>query len=160
MSAVIEQYGKLWGIEVKNYKWAKPSPKEMFVGLKKWIAKQFDDVKGLSSEQNQLAYKVYKKALVSIKEAVNFEKMNDPMGQTDETNLSNPYSKASCLILYLYTMELGSPPIYSEVNKVCRTMDKEYLDTLGPYIQGFASVVGGAEKSREEIDKIPTGISF
>ena len=57
-------------------------------------------------------------------------------------------------------MEIGEPPLYAEVNKVCRTMDKEYLETLGPFIQSFASVAGGAEKPREEIDQIPTGTSI
>ena len=38
--------------------------------------------------------------------------------------ITNPYSKVSCLILYLYSMELGSPPLYSVINQVCRTMNK------------------------------------
>ena len=45
----------------------------------------------------------------------------------DETDLvlgiDGPYSKVSCLILYLYSMELGSPPLYYEANRVARDMD-------------------------------------
>lgn len=34
-----------------------------------------------------------------------------------------PYSKVTCLILYLYSMELGTPPLYYEANRVARDMD-------------------------------------
>ena len=43
------------------------------------------------------------------------------------TGLLNPYSRATSLILYLYSMELGSPQLYSEVNRVARDMDLTYL---------------------------------
>ena len=144
-------------MEVKNYKWAKPSPKEIFVGLCKWIQQKFDDMEDLSPTKAEAAMKLYKKTLVKFKEVINFTNTTDPMGQSDETDLSNPYSKASCLILYLYTMEFGDPPLYVEVNKVCRTMDKDYLETLGPFIQAFGSIASAADKNRDPRDKIPTG---
>ena len=43
--------------------------------------------------------------------------------ELNDLDLSNPYSKMTCLILYLYTMELGSPPLYYEINRVCRMKD-------------------------------------
>lgn len=40
-----------------------------------------------------------------------------------ELGLSNPYSKVTCLIMQLYSMEIGSPPLYSEINRMAREMD-------------------------------------
>ena len=40
---------------------------------------------------------------------------NDPI-----LGLSNPYSKASCLLMQLYSMEIGSPQLYAEANRVAR----------------------------------------
>ena len=57
--------------------------------------------------------------------------------ERDELDLSNPYSFVTCLILYLYSMELGCPPLYYEVNRVTRTKDRKYLETLGPYIKAL-----------------------
>ena len=34
--------------------------------------------------------------------------------------LWNPYSKVTCIILYLYSMELGTPTLYAEANRVAR----------------------------------------
>ena len=51
-----------------------------------------------------------------------------------ELNFINPYSKISCLVAYLYSMELGSPNLYAEVNRVTREMDMTEIEHLGPYI--------------------------
>lgn len=62
----------------------------------------------------------------SNKPMINSEISMDIKYTEDELNdldLSNPYSKMSCLILYLYSMELGSPPLYYEINRVCRMKD-------------------------------------
>ena len=75
----------------------------------------------------------------------------------DDLNIGNPYGRMSCLILYLYSMELGSPPLYYEINRVCRTMDKTHLQTLGPYILSLGLVTGVSESNRDKDDKIPTG---
>ena len=55
--------------------------------------------------------------------------MND---DDPELGLEEPYSKATCLILYLYSMELGDPPLYAELNRVARDMDLTQLKNLGP----------------------------
>ena len=34
--------------------------------------------------------------------------------------LYNPYGAVACWVLYLYSMELGSPPLYSELNRAAR----------------------------------------
>jgi len=41
-----------------------------------------------------------------------------------ELGLLNPHSKVTCFILYLYSMEFGHPPLYSEMNRVARDLDK------------------------------------
>lgn len=58
-----------------------------------------------------------------MKNMMDFNDPSKPMSvlKDDELSLQNPYSKASCLILYLYSMELGDPPLYAEVNRICRT---------------------------------------
>lgn len=75
-----------------------------------------------------------------------------------ELNFKDPYSKITCLLLYLYSMELGTPPLYAEVNRCTRDMDFSELDTLGPYIMGLYFVTMWANKSREDSDKIKTGM--
>ena len=37
-----------------------------------------------------------------------------------DLSLRNPYSAVSCWVLYLYSMELGSPPLYIELNRANR----------------------------------------
>ena len=35
----------------------------------------------------------------------------------------NSYSIVTLILLYMYSMEFGDPPLYAEVNRVCRDMD-------------------------------------
>ena len=72
----------------------------------------------------------------------------------DELDLAKPYSKITCLILYLYSMELGSPPLYYEINRVSRSHDETHLATLGPYIMALGLVTSDSENRREDEDKI------
>ena len=89
-----------------------------------------------------------------LKNSLQFDSVNDGY---DEMSLENPYGKMSCLILYLYSMELGSPPLYYEINRVCRTMDQSNILTLGPYIKALGQVTKLSEKYREDQDQITTG---
>ena len=73
-----------------------------------------------------------------------------------DLNLCNPYSKASCLILYLYTMELADPPLYEVLNKGMRMKDYTHLPTLGPYAYALGWVTTNAEQGRAKADKIPS----
>jgi len=41
-------------------------------------------------------------------------------GEFDENNLSDLSSKVTTLIIYLFSLEFGKPPLYAEVNRVCR----------------------------------------
>lgn len=42
-------------------------------------------------------------------------------------------------------MELGIPPLYAEVNRVEREMDKNYLEQLGPYVRALREVIQFSE---------------
>lgn len=54
-------------------------------------------------------------------------------------------------------MEFGTPPLYSEVNRVARDMDYTQLENLGPFINamGFATTCG--ERYKHTNDKIKPG---
>lgn len=63
--------------------------------------------------------------------------MDQPLDQgTHNTILGirNPYSKVACLVLQIYSMELGCPQLYAEANRVAREMDVTHLKELGPYL--------------------------
>ena len=51
------------------------------------------------------------------------DKPLDQEKNSSELGVKNPYSKISCLIVYLYSLELGTPPLYVEANRVARDMD-------------------------------------
>ena len=65
-------------------------------------------------------------------------------------DLTNPENETSKIILYIYSMELGSPPLYSEINRVCRDMDESQLTTLGPYIRALGIVTAFSERNKKE----------
>lgn len=54
-------------------------------------------------------------------------------------------------------MELGTPALYSEANRVAREMDETHLKTLGPFLNALFHVISFAEKERPADDKIATG---
>ena len=62
-----------------------------------------------------------------------------------DLKLINPYSAVACWVLYLYSMELGSPPLYMELNRATREMDKTKLPQLGPFAVALAWVCERAE---------------
>ena len=74
-----------------------------------------------------------------------------------DNNLCNPYSTACCIILYIYSMELGKPPLYKVLNHAMRTQDNTYVSQLGPYAQALFYVTERAERFRLGSDKLPTG---
>ena len=66
------------------------------------------------------------------------EEYKKPMTMSDQpssTNLLSPYNKCVCFILYLYSMEIGSPSLYAEANRVARDVDRSYLKELGPFLR-------------------------
>lgn len=74
-----------------------------------------------------------------------------------DLGLFNPYSKVTCMVLYLYSMELGTPPLYAEANRVSRDMDLGYVKELGPYLKCLYQITLNSEKYKRREDKITTG---
>ena len=104
-----------------------------------------------------------------ISKCMQWESQSQPMIQimnqkdgrfASEMNLYNPYSKVSCLLLYLYTLELSQPPLYAVLNKARRTMDTQHLMTLGPFSYGLFSVLQRAEENRNRVERIKPGIEY
>lgn len=66
--------------------------------------------------------------------------MSQPLSKREDDEilgLLNPNSKATCLVLYLYSMELGNPQLYAEINRVQRDMDLSLLKELSPIIRAL-----------------------
>ena len=77
-----------------------------------------------------------------------------------DLDLTNPYSPVTCWVLYLYSMELGSPPLYLELNRASREMDETLLPQLGPFAKALARTCAGAERWKKKEDKILSGIEI
>lgn len=75
--------------------------------------------------------------------------------EKDEYDIALSYGKVTCLVLYLYSMQIGDPPLYAEINKACRNLDTKYLDSLGPFIRVLEKVMLWSERNR--IDTPQTG---
>ena len=78
----------------------------------------------------------------------------------DELCLMNPYSKVTTFILYLYTMEFGDPPLYSDINRIIRTKDANELETLGPIVKCISQVVLAGDASKKKEDQVKTGVEI
>jgi len=75
------------------------------------------------------------------------------MGSSNDTtksysvdlDLCNPYSKATCLILYLYSMDSY---IQSELNKACWNMDVSKITNFGPFASALGYITSGTEMNK------------
>ena len=75
--------------------------------------------------------------------------------------LWNPRSRASVLVLWLYSVE---PPLYFHLNDACRSMDHPLIPMLGPFARAIYETLRYAEWLRDdkleqgdEIDDHPLG---
>lgn len=108
----------------------------------------------LMREINRIS-KVYEEIFKSVK----ISDWNKPFEFSDdpELGLRNPYSKISCFIVQLYSMELGHPPFYSEVNKAAREMDLSFIKELGPFLRVLSKITLWAERNKQPDDKVKSG---
>ena len=85
-----------------------------------------------------------------------------PLKRDDDAYLgiNNTHSFATCLILYLYSLEAGRPPLYVELNRVLREMDLKYLNQLGPIEQALFEISQWVENNKQSDARIPTGDQF
>ena len=74
-----------------------------------------------------------------------------------DLGLSNPYSRISCFVLYLYTLEYGEPSLAQDLSRVARTKDDTMIRSLGPYAQALRKITSEAEAHRDADDKIESG---
>ena len=114
----------------------------------------------------------YKAGFNKIREIIDFPDFDKPFETIDKEgynyateeydgdfnspyNLCNSSSKASFLLLHIYSME---PPFYFHLNTACRNKDADLLPMLGPFADALFYVVADAEDERE--DKLETGVDF
>ena len=96
-------------------------------GLMLWKARQIETILSDTKDKNlrMRAIKNTRSIFIEIFHLMEFtdDEMNKPMWLNDEDpilGIKNPYSKASCLLMQLYSMEIGSPQLYADVNRVAR----------------------------------------
>ena len=105
-----------------------PTVNEIVQGLLEWIVMQSEErCKDYGVNQKRRAVKNTKGTMVSLLDTVSLEKalwdMPLKQGKNRDLDLTNPYSPVACWVLHLYSMELGTPALYMELNRVCREMD-------------------------------------
>ena len=54
-------------------------------------------------------------------------------------------------------MELGSPPLYAEANRVARDMDLRYLKELGPFLKALDEIAIHGERHKAKGDRPTPG---
>ena len=59
--------------------------------------------------------------------------------------------------MQLYSMEIGSPQLYAEVNRVARDQDQTFLKELGPFLRALGRVTAMAEYFKSKGDRVATG---
>ena len=74
-----------------------------------------------------------------------------------ELGIYNPYSKITCFLVFLYSMEFGTPPLYAELNRVARLMILSQILNLGPYAKALSTITLFAEDRRKSGDKMTPG---
>lgn len=74
-----------------------------------------------------------------------------------ELGINNPYSKIACLIIYLYSIDFGTQPIYAEVNRAIKDMEVAYVMELGPYLKALSAICDKAELNKSQTERIPIG---
>lgn len=157
------EFGYAWGELVKSDKRARPSFEEIMTGLFRWYTDQLrtrtkDKSKAVQLRMMQIARKTFNDLME--KANIPAERTSEPLHAYDmdeDLDLANPYSKISCFILYLYSLEFGDPPLYTEVNRAARMNDMSKVETLGPFQRALISITSQAEKARDPDDRIKNG---
>ena len=103
---------------------------EVLEGLMLWYARQMEVILSETKDKNlrMRSIKNNRAIFIEIFHLMDFtqDQMNMPLkgdykDREDQIlGLRNPYSKACCLLMQLYSMEIGSPQLYAEVNRVAR----------------------------------------
>jgi len=84
----------------------------------------------------------YKKVFDYILELMEFEDSDRPLTKYE---LGNPNSKATCIIMYIYSMET---PFSLELNYSWKSKDSSKIKHFGPFERAIYEVFNGAEQNR------------
>ena len=107
--------GLVWSKTYKNDKNQLPSMNEIIKGLYEHVSKYIEQsMKNVQDERMQLLKKSYKETFDHILECLDYGQTKKPLTSHE---LSDPLNKATCALLYFYSME---PPIYADMNKASR----------------------------------------
>ena len=119
---------------------------EVLEGLLLWYARQIETILKHQRDKKLRVHIIRNSRhdFLFILNTMNFteSEMSTPLkSSTHEIlGLYNPYSKASCILMNLYSLEIGSPPLYSDANQKARNLDKTFLKELGPFLCAFGRV--------------------
>lgn len=117
-------------------------------------------MEGHTKQARRIIIKKAKHNFSELIRSIDIKDTDEPLKADWEDNdlgLWNPYSKITCFILYLYSMEFGSPPLFADLNRVARDHDTSQLENLGPFAKCLSLITGGAERRRNPEDRIRTG---
>jgi hypothetical protein len=122
-------------------------------------------LEGKTPDQKKSILKTHRKTFNDLIKAAQITDHYNPMikvGQNNsdyehELNLWNPYSPITCFILYLYSLELGNPTLYSDLNGMVRKYDANLNKHLGSIAQCLVEITYDSEENRHDDDKIPSG---
>jgi len=143
-------------VDYKNDANALPSLNELKDGLMGWYVPQIEsNMKNKSKNMHMGVIKRTRHEFKEIFDSINISDWNKPMTHSKadtELGLTNPYSKISCFIVNLYSMEFGNPQFYSVVNKAAREMDLTNLKYLGPFVRALSVITANAEMWKQDDD--------
>ena len=131
-------------------------------GLFNWDPKQMNaKLAGKSDAQKEKIMNVHKRVFNDIMEASGITDTNSEIhygfGTNPDLNCNNPYSRITCFLLMLYSMEFGTPALYADLNRAARELDMSKIDDLGGYAMVLYEITKLAESKRSKGDYIPTG---
>jgi hypothetical protein len=75
---------------------------------------------------------------------MDFENSDRPLTKYE---LKNPNSKATCIMMYIYSMET---PFSLELNYSWKSKDSSKIKTFGPYERAIYEIFNGAEYNRRD----------
>lgn len=90
-------------------------------GVYKWYLAQQGHMMAHLSEQEQSAImKSQRQTFSNLLKASDIKNVAEPLSylySDDELCLTNPYSRITCFLIYLYSLEFGSPTLYAELSR-------------------------------------------
>lgn len=161
-SKMIDEFALRWSTLVKFDRGALPTLKEILSGLLDFLQNKVEVTALWKKKSKDNLAEIQK----NLKLAFDLISSSLPEGlidkqltlngtdRTGDTNLLNTEGKATCLLLWLYSME---PPLYAyiaEVQLQSNTKDLRPLKWLGPFVKVISEILT-SEVFRE--DKMPNG---